>query len=238
MRPERCGHRRHSAAARRHRAFDLSFDRGKRDADAAAFLADHSHRSRHARRTHDDARGGGEIADTATARLIAPPPGKSGARSRLADGHETAARGRARRKARALAQLRAPPSKLKLGLEPGVSNVDAGEGGGDRAAYSIRDYVRAIVEQHWSRNTADIAGRNLSIPLRIVMKRDGAIVSAEIADAARAKAEYVLSQHRDQRAQCGAVVLAHSAAARRLRAAHDLHHRARPARRAALISAR
>ena len=93
-------------------------------------------------------------------------------------------------KLRALARLRAPDSKLKLGLEPGVSNVDAGEGeAGDRAAYSIRDYVRAIVERRWSLNLSRLSGQRFTIPLHIVMKRDGTIVSAEIADAARAKTD-------------------------------------------------
>lgn len=92
----------------------------------------------------------------------------------------------------ALAQLRAPDVKLKLGVEPGASNVDAGEGdAGDRAAYSIRDYVRAIVERHWSLNLSHLSERAFVIPLRIVMKRDGTIVSADIADAARAKADAV-----------------------------------------------
>jgi hypothetical protein len=95
-------------------------------------------------------------------------------------------------KLRALAQLRAPDVKLKLGAESGVSNVDAGEGAaGDRAAYSIRDYVRAIVERHWSLNLSHLSERAFVIPLRIVMKRDGTIVSADIADAARAKADAV-----------------------------------------------
>lgn len=97
-------------------------------------------------------------------------------------------------KLRELAQLRAPDTKLKLGLEAGVSNADAGDGSGDRAVYSIRDYVRAIVERHWSLNIAHLSGRVFSIPLHIVMKRDGTILSAEIADTARAKAD---STYRD-----------------------------------------
>ena len=94
-------------------------------------------------------------------------------------------------KLRALAQLRQPDSKLKLeGV--GESNVSASNGGtpGD-GTYSIRDYVRAQIERRWSLNLARLGGRNLTIPIRIVMKQDGTIVSAEIVDLAQAKVDVV-----------------------------------------------
>ena len=92
-------------------------------------------------------------------------------------------------KLRALARLRQPPSVLKVENGQGASNVDAANDGtpGNRAAYSIRDYVRAQVERRWSLNLAKLGAREYSIPIRIVMKADGSIVLSEIVDMERAK---------------------------------------------------
>jgi len=91
-------------------------------------------------------------------------------------------------KLRALAKLRQPDTKLQLSDSPGVSNVDAGNGvPGDRALYSVRDYVLAQVLRRWSLNLSKAGGRKLVIPIRVAMKRDGTIVSAEIVEEARAK---------------------------------------------------
>ena len=91
-------------------------------------------------------------------------------------------------KLRALAKLRQPDTKLQLSDSPGVSNVDAGNGVlGDRALYSVRDYVLAQVLRRWSLNLSKAGGRKLVIPIRVAMKRDGTIVSAEIVEEARAK---------------------------------------------------
>jgi outer membrane biosynthesis protein TonB len=95
-------------------------------------------------------------------------------------------------KLRALAKLRQPPTNLKIEDGQGVSNVDAANGApGDRALYSVKDYVRAQVERRWSLNLAKLAGRNFTIPLRVTMKRDGTIVSAVIMEEARSKSDAV-----------------------------------------------
>jgi hypothetical protein len=84
-------------------------------------------------------------------------------------------------KLRALARLRQPPSDLKIANEQGISNVDAANGvPGDEATYSVRDYIRSVVLRRWYFNLAKLGSRNFSVPIRVAMKRDGTIVSAEI----------------------------------------------------------
>jgi hypothetical protein len=51
-----------------------------------------------------------------------------------------------------------------------------------RATYSVRDYVRAQVLRRWSLNLVKLAGRSFTISIRVAMKRDGTIVSAEIVE--------------------------------------------------------
>ncbi len=93
-------------------------------------------------------------------------------------------------KLRALARLSQPPSDLKIEGGQGVSNLDAGNGApGERATYSVKDYVRAQVLRRWSLNLAKLAGRDFTIPIRVEMKRDGTIVSAEIVEQARSKTD-------------------------------------------------
>ena len=116
---------------------------------------------------------------------------QSHARNRFAQRNQAARRSmRWTPSCAALAKLRQPPSNLKIADGQGVSNVDAANGApGDRALYSVKDYVRAQVERRWSLNLAKLAGRNFTIPIRVVMKRDGTIVSAEIVEEARTKTD-------------------------------------------------
>ncbi len=86
-------------------------------------------------------------------------------------------------KLRALAKLRQPPSDLKIDNAQGVSNVAAADGApGDQATYSVRDFIRSVVLRRWYLNLAKLGTRKFNIPIRVVMKRDGAIVSAEIVE--------------------------------------------------------
>ena len=86
-------------------------------------------------------------------------------------------------KLRGLAKLRQTQNNPKIAEGQGVSNVDAANGApGDRATYSVKDYVRAQVLRRWSLNFAKLAGRSFNIPLRVAMKRDGTILSAEIVE--------------------------------------------------------
>ena len=86
-------------------------------------------------------------------------------------------------KLRALARLRQPPTDLKIDNAQGVSNIAAADGApGDQATYSVRDYIRSVVLRRWYFDLAKLGGRKFNIPIRVAMKRDGTIVSAEIVE--------------------------------------------------------
>ena len=86
-------------------------------------------------------------------------------------------------KLRGLAKLRQAQNNPKVAEGQGVSNVDAANGApGEAATYSVKDYVRAQVLRRWSLNLVKLAGRSFNVPIRVAMKRDGTIVSAEIVE--------------------------------------------------------
>ena len=126
-------------------------------------------------------------------RAAAPPEASSPTRESVSPvGKKPAPVDALEAKLHGLAKLRQPPTNLKIAEGQGVSNVDAANGApGDRATYSVKDYVRAQVERRWSLNLAKMAGRNFTIPIRVVMKRDGTIVSAVIMEEARSKSDAV-----------------------------------------------
>jgi hypothetical protein len=98
-------------------------------------------------------------------------------------------------KLRALARLKQPDTPLKLIGGQGISNVDAANGAiGSAATYSIRDYVLAQILRRWTLDLAKVGEKPLIIPLRVVMKRDGTIISAEIIEQKRTKTD---SRYRD-----------------------------------------
>jgi hypothetical protein len=84
-------------------------------------------------------------------------------------------------KLRALARLKQPRDKT-IDSNTGLSNVTAGNGNGDALLYSVRDYVRAQVLRRWSLNLSRLGGRKAIVRLRMEMKRDGTVTSAEIID--------------------------------------------------------
>lgn len=90
-------------------------------------------------------------------------------------------------KLRALAKLRQPQTDPRLLAHDGVSNVDASDGSahGRDARYSVRDFVRAEIERHWNLDLTQLGNRDFSIPLHIVLKRDGTILEAEVVDSPR-----------------------------------------------------
>jgi hypothetical protein len=88
-------------------------------------------------------------------------------------------------KLRALARLRQPDTKLNLDSDAGLSNVTAGDGSGNRAMYSVKDYVRAQVLRRWSLDLKKLGGRKLTVHIRMEMKRNGAVTHAEIVEDAR-----------------------------------------------------
>ena len=89
-------------------------------------------------------------------------------------------------KLRALAKLRQPQTDPRLLAHDGISNVDASDGAarGD-ARYGVRDFVRAEIERHWNLDLSQLGDRDFSIPLHIVLKRDGTILKAEVVETPR-----------------------------------------------------
>lgn len=95
-------------------------------------------------------------------------------------------------KLKALARLKQPDSKLQIAEGQGISNVDAANGSpGSSATYSIRDYVLAQVLRRWTLNLSRAGDKALVVPVRVVMKRDGTIASAEIVEQGRAKTDVI-----------------------------------------------
>jgi hypothetical protein len=95
-------------------------------------------------------------------------------------------------KLRALARLKQPDTPLKLDAGQGVSNIDAANGPpGDSATYSIRDYVLAQVLRRWTLDLGRARGNTLVVPIRVAMKRDGTIASADIIETGRAKTDVI-----------------------------------------------
>ncbi|HMI96546.1 MAG TPA: hypothetical protein VK479_08560 [Micropepsaceae bacterium] len=83
----------------------------------------------------------------------------------------------------ALAKLRQPES----GARSGVSDRSASNGAalGPRAAYSVKDLVRAQVERRWSLDLEGLGARNFVVAIHVVLTRDGTVTKAEIVDQER-----------------------------------------------------
>ena len=74
--------------------------------------------------------------------------------------------------------------------EPGTQ--DAGPtGASGEAAYSVRDYVRAQAERRWNLDFGKLGNRTFEIPIHILMRPDGTIVTAELVDKQRAASDAV-----------------------------------------------
>jgi hypothetical protein len=96
-------------------------------------------------------------------------------------------------KLRDLAHLRQSKSDLPALDNSGTADVaveSPGAASGE-AAYSIRDFVRATVERRWNLDFGKLGRRQYAIPLHIVMRRDGNIVTVEIVDHARYSSDTV-----------------------------------------------
>ncbi len=79
-----------------------------------------------------------------------------------------------------LALLRAPDAN---GRSQGVSGA-AGNGSG-LGAYSVKDLIRAQVERRWNLSVGSLKGRDVTVSIRVVLKRDGSVASAQILDEER-----------------------------------------------------
>jgi hypothetical protein len=79
-----------------------------------------------------------------------------------------------------LAQLKQPEADPRLfdGLEAagrGASGRGRGAGG-----YNVKDFIRAQVERRWSLDLDALEGRNLTVSIHVMLKRDGSVAKAEI----------------------------------------------------------
>jgi len=79
-----------------------------------------------------------------------------------------------------LAMLRAPEANGRssgLGGAPGN-----GSGAG---SYSVKDLIRAQVERRWNLSVGALKGRDITVSIRISLRRDGSVASAQIVDQER-----------------------------------------------------
>ncbi|HEY2071347.1 MAG TPA: hypothetical protein VGG48_17450 [Rhizomicrobium sp.] len=89
-----------------------------------------------------------------------------------------------------LSKLKQPTVPLHAPDNDATSDIDSTSEGavpGDSALYSLRDYVRAQVEQRWSLDLATLGKSNPTIQLRVEMTRRGVILKSEIVDQERFK---------------------------------------------------
>jgi len=87
----------------------------------------------------------------------------------------------------ALSKLRAPETDTQALHGAGEQRSDAQSDApaGSSASYSLRDFLRAQIERRWSLDLSVLGERRIVVALRVVMKRSGAITSAEIVDKTR-----------------------------------------------------
>jgi hypothetical protein len=86
-----------------------------------------------------------------------------------------------------LARLRQPDTDIAL-PDDGASDATAtgnGASHGEHSAYSLRDFLRAQVERRWSLDLSRLEGRNLIVPIHVVVARNGEIKAADIVERER-----------------------------------------------------
>lgn len=97
-------------------------------------------------------------------------------------------------KLRALARLRQPETASNVIANAGQSDVTSTSDdatAGNRAAYSVRDFVRQQVARHWSLDLKTLGERRFLIAIHVVMTRTGRIEKAEIVDKQRYRTDPV-----------------------------------------------
>ncbi|HVM80175.1 MAG TPA: hypothetical protein VMU06_14225 [Stellaceae bacterium] len=95
---------------------------------------------------------------------------------------------------RSLARLHQPPPQAPPNpgrqAGSGASNVDASSetaSAANRATYSVKDFIRAQIEQRWNFDLQSLGSGDLAVTLHLVINRDGSVSKAEIVeDRARA----------------------------------------------------
>lgn len=86
-----------------------------------------------------------------------------------------------------LAKLKAPETATETLHGAGEQQTDSTSDApaGSSASYALRDFLRAQIERRWSLDLSVLGERRIVVALRVVMKRSGAIASAEIVDKTR-----------------------------------------------------
>ncbi len=95
-------------------------------------------------------------------------------------------------KLRSLARLRQPETALAPLDDSPNSDTDSTSDdavSGDRALYSVRDFIRATVERRWSLNLSMLGAHEYKVRVHVQMTRKGVVTLAEIIDQQRFKTD-------------------------------------------------
>ncbi|HWA92786.1 MAG TPA: hypothetical protein VG889_22330 [Rhizomicrobium sp.] len=87
----------------------------------------------------------------------------------------------------ALAKLQAPETDTRALTGPGTTRdaTATGDGAPGSGTYALKDFLRAQIERRWNLDLAELGPARVVVALRVVMKRSGAIASADIVDKQR-----------------------------------------------------
>jgi hypothetical protein len=100
-------------------------------------------------------------------------------------------------KLRGLARLHQPNAPLQAldnDAHEYADTTSTDAASGDRALYSLRDFIRAQVERRWILNLSLIGKINFNIPIHLQMTAKGVVTKADIVDQARFKKDSLYRQ--------------------------------------------
>jgi hypothetical protein len=93
---------------------------------------------------------------------------------------------------KALSKLKQPNTDTRVLGEAGQSDI-AQDGNDDESGgqgpYHTRDIIRAQVLRRWSLDMTRLGNRNFDILIRVLLKRDGTVIEADIVDTQRFKTD-------------------------------------------------
>lgn len=96
-----------------------------------------------------------------------------------------------------LAKLHQPDAPLKSldnDAHEYADTTSADAASGDRALYSLRDFIRAQVERRWIFNLALLGKKNFSVPIHLQMTAKGVVTKADVVDQERFKKDSLYRQ--------------------------------------------
>lgn len=90
---------------------------------------------------------------------------------------------------RSLARLKQPPTQVPPNparqAGSGASNLDASSANavlGNRATYSVKDFIRAQIERRWNFDLRGLGPGDMTVSIHLVLSRDGSVSKAEVVD--------------------------------------------------------